>query len=142
MSGFFIIKTQLPSLNEYINICRANKYSGAKFKKDIEFYIELCIQQAKRNGTLSEMGNVPCEVFITWNEKNRKRDVDNIQNGAKYIMDALQTCGIIKNDSQKYVSQIHHHVQCVDKTDYVKVELREIGNNKVIYDGDFLRWLK
>lgn len=30
------INMRLPSLNEYINACRSNRFQGAKMKKDVE----------------------------------------------------------------------------------------------------------
>lgn len=36
MQYYFMINAKLPSLNEYINACRRNKYQGAKFKRDVE----------------------------------------------------------------------------------------------------------
>jgi Holliday junction resolvase RusA-like endonuclease len=122
--GYFIIKAKLPSLNEYVRACRANKYQGAKFKADVEELIGWAIKQAQASGKLSNMGEKPCKVYIDWHEKTKRRDVDNIQSAQKYILDALQKCGIIKNDSRKYVKQIYHTVN--DSTeDYVVVRLEE-----------------
>ena len=30
------IPEKLPSLNEYINACRSNRYAGAKMKREVE----------------------------------------------------------------------------------------------------------
>lgn len=126
--GYFIIKAKLPSLNEYIRACRANKFQGAKFKADVEETIGWAIKQAQAAGRLSNMGEKPCKVYIDWNEKTKRRDVDNIQSAQKYILDALQKCGIIKNDSRKYVKQIYHTVN--DSTeDYVVVRIEEYECN-------------
>ena len=32
----FVIEAKLPSLNDYINACRINRFAGAKFKRDVE----------------------------------------------------------------------------------------------------------
>lgn len=122
--GYFIIKEKLPSLNEYVRACRSNKYQGAKFKADVEEVIGWAIKQAQAAGKLSSMCEEPCNVYINWHEKTKRRDVDNIQSAQKFILDALQKCGIIKNDSRKYVKQIYHTVN--DSTeDYVVVRLEE-----------------
>lgn len=44
-------------------------------------------------------------VFINfeWIEDNRKRDLDGISFGKKFILDALVKMGKLPNDSQKYV---------------------------------------
>ena len=38
---YFVIDGRLPSLNEYINAERSNRYKGAKLKKDTERAIKL-----------------------------------------------------------------------------------------------------
>ena len=37
----YIIDMKLPSLNDYIKVCRSNKFQAAKYKKDIEDKIGL-----------------------------------------------------------------------------------------------------
>jgi Holliday junction resolvase RusA-like endonuclease len=70
----------------------------------------LYIRKAKREGTLAPMtGTV--SLLIVWHERTRKRDTDNVQSAAKYILDALQGMGIIENDSPKYVDQINHRIE-------------------------------
>ena len=60
-------------------------------------------------------------------EKTKRRDVDNIQSAQKFILDALQHFSIIKNDSRKYVKQIHHTV-IDDERDFVIVRFEEKEN--------------
>lgn len=117
----FTIKAKLPSLNEYTRACRTHRMVGAKFKEEVEEVIGWYIKQAQTAGTLSAIEK-PCEIYIDWNEKTKRRDVDNIQSSQKFILDALQKYGILKNDSRKYVKQIHHVVHDAD-TDFVIVRL-------------------
>lgn len=105
----FEISGKLPSLNEVINENRTNRYAGAKLKKDTENMICIAIKNAVRNGSLKAM-DCPCTVHIRWCEKTRRRDADNIQSSQKFILDALVKCGILKNDSRKYVTQIYHQI--------------------------------
>ncbi len=118
----FIIKEKLPSLNEYVDACRAGKRKGAQFKKDIEEIIWAYIKTSK---TVSPVTN-PVEVHFEWHEADRKRDVDNIISAKKYILDAMQVCGIIKNDSRRYVTQCFDKVYDDDKY-YVVVTLMEVA---------------
>lgn len=120
----FVIEQKLPSMNEYIRSCRANKYAGAEFKSSVESLIGWSIKSAMSKGTLKPIDK-PCEVYIYWHEATRRRDVDNIQSAQKFILDALQHFKIIKNDSRRYVKQIRHEV-IDDTTNYVTVELREV----------------
>ncbi len=107
MPNYFIIDTKLPSLNEYQNECRTNKYKGAKFKKEIEETIELFIYKYKRKKLLIPPTRFPITINIEWHEKDLKRDVDNIKSAAKFILDAMQETKIIPNDNRKHIAQIH-----------------------------------
>ena len=117
----FIIKEKLPSLNDVICANRANRYAGAKLKKEIETSIGWAIKAA----ALKPITN-PCVINIEWHEATKRRDVDNIHSSVKFILDALVKHGILKNDSRKYVKQIYHEV--IDDTEnYVVVRIKETG---------------
>jgi Holliday junction resolvase RusA-like endonuclease len=123
-SNLFWIYRQLPSLNEYIEQCRRNKYAGANFKTKIENAICADIRAALEQGILRPVGEKACELAITYFEKTRKRDVDNIQSANKFILDAMRKEHIIINDSQKYVKQVHCLIDYSDN-DHVLVEIKE-----------------
>lgn len=118
-----LIEAQLPSLNQYQYACRSHWSKGREFKKDVETLIGDYIRIALLKKYLHKVEN-PCEIFIEWHEKTKKRDCDNIQSAQKFILDALQHCGVIKNDSRKYVKQIHHKI-VDDVRDFVIVEIKE-----------------
>ena len=90
------IDMKLPSLNEYINVCRGNKYEAAKFKRDIEAEIGLFI------GHLPTFDN-PVEIQFHWIEGNKRRDYDNVAFAKKFILDALVKKGKLKDDNRKCV---------------------------------------
>ena len=121
-----VINAQLPSLNQYQNACRSHWSKGADFKKSIEELIGWNIRAALTKKTLRRVEK-PCEIFIEWHEKTKRRDVDNIQSAQKFILDALQHYQIIKNDSRKYIKQIHHTI-IDDKRDFVIVRFEEKEN--------------
>jgi len=118
-----LIDAQLPSLNQYQNACRSHWSKGAEFKKSIESLIGWSIKRAILQKQLHKVEK-PCEIHIEWHEKTKRRDVDNIQSAQKFILDALQKFGVIKNDSRKYIKQIHHTV-IDDKRDFVIVRFEE-----------------
>lgn len=121
----FIIKQKLPSMNEVIRKNRTNRYTGNSYKQDIENQIGWYILQAKAAGNLNPLGEQSCIINMTFYEKTKKRDVDNIQSSQKFILDALQKYGILKNDNRKYVKQIYHEIK--DATsDYVIVNIQPI----------------
>ena len=90
------IPFKLPSLNEYTAACRGNRFVGAKMKKDIEvsLYPFLLRKPHFEN---------PVKVSFEWHEANKRRDLDNVAFAKKFILDAMVACGILTNDSPKYV---------------------------------------
>lgn len=108
------IPFKLPSLNEYINICRRNRYEAAKHKQDIENQIGYFLH-----------GHYDGDVIINfvWYEPNRKRDVDNVAFAKKYILDAMQKKGILNNDKQvKWFSDRFIY----DQGEGVEIEILEV----------------
>lgn len=120
----FTVKAKLPSLNDYVAACRANKYQGAKFKQEVEMVIGWAIRQAVCKGEL-KLTDKPIVLHFEWHEKTRRRDADNIASAKKFILDALQKQKIIPNDSRKYVKGFHDTI-VDDKADFVRVEIIEL----------------
>jgi Holliday junction resolvase RusA-like endonuclease len=90
------IPLKLPSLNDYVRLCRGNKYAAAKVKADIEFKISLFLRKMPRYAR-------PVVVHFLWVEENRRRDYDNIAFAKKFILDAMVKTGKLKNDNRKHV---------------------------------------
>ena len=116
---FFLIQQKIPSMNEVIEANRRNKYAGAKLKRETEEMIGLYINIARRQGKIRPV-NTPVIIRIEWHEKTKRRDVDNIQSGQKFILDALQKQGILVNDNRRYVKQVYHEI-VDDAEDFVEV---------------------
>lgn len=116
----FIIDEQLPSLNNYINACRRNAYAGGKFKSETD---AICALFIKRAG-IPQIKN-PITIDFEWHESTQKRDLDNIAGyGHKTILDALVNCGVLKDDSPKYVKGFTDRF-LKDKKSYVVVTIKE-----------------
>lgn len=111
----FVISEKLPSLNEYVNACRKHWAVGSKMKKDTDELIRTYIIEAIYKKQVYATAQ-SCNIYFEWHEKDKRRDVDNIQSGQKFILDALQETGIIVNDSRKYVKQIFHEIIDDEKT--------------------------
>ena len=92
----FKIDFRLPSLNDYVDWCRGNKYAAAKHKRDIENAIMWTVN------TICEI-NRPCILHFTWYEQTKRRDKDNVAFAKKFILDALQKSGKLPNDNNRYV---------------------------------------
>lgn len=119
----FIIYGRLDGLNEYTSANRSNCYKGSQMKLKNE---SIVIEAIKRY-QLQKIKKYPIKLRITWYEKNKRRDVDNITFATKFIQDALVKQGIIIDDSQKYINQLRHDVK-VDK-EYPRIEVQLIENN-------------
>lgn len=113
------IPLKLPSLNEYINKCRYNRFAGATMKKqiqsDIGWYIKKLPHYSK-----------PVKITFTWHEANNKRDLDNICYAKKFILDAMQECGVIDNDNRKCVVAFEDRFPTPGKNYYVEVYVEEV----------------
>lgn len=121
----FTVPFKLPSLNDYIDACRANRYKGAKLKEDAESLVAFGIKKAQAEGTL-RLPKLPIRLTFVWHEKTRRRDADNIASAKKFILDAMQRVGIIPNDSRKYVTGFTDEIVDDDR-DYVEITLIENG---------------
>lgn len=90
------IQMKLPSLNDYINTERTNRFMAAKLKRNTQDGIAWFIAK------LPTFEN-PVSIHFHWIEKTAKRDLDNVSFAKKFILDALVENGKLKDDSQKYV---------------------------------------
>jgi len=91
------IPMKLPSLNEYVRVCRTNAFMASKFKKDIEdeicWYLRDCPKYEN-----------PVVVHFLWIENNKRRDLDNVCFAKKFILDAMVKSGVLKDDNRKFVT--------------------------------------
>ena len=116
----FTIPQRLPSLNEYINKERTNRYKAAKMKSEIQQLISVYIPRELKK---IELAN-PVFIIYNWYEPNKKRDKDNISFAKKFINDALVVNGVLKNDGWRNISGFQD-IFMVDKDNpRVVVEIR------------------
>lgn len=92
-----IIPLKLPSLNQYINECRRNRYAGANMKSKVENDIAIYINKLP-------IYKNPIKIKFCWVENNKRRDLDNVCFAKKFILDAMVKCGKLKNDNRNYVN--------------------------------------
>ena len=95
----FVLQGEYCTLNEYSDAERTHYRYGASIKKaeTQRAALELKLQW---DGTL-----VPKSVFkFTWYRRNRRTDPDNFVFSRKFILDGMETAGIISNDGWKNVA--------------------------------------
>ena len=90
------INMKLPSLNEYVKVCRSNKYAGAIFKKQVEQKISWFLLQMPKYEN-------PIKIHFTWVEGSKRRDLDNICFAKKFILDTMVKLGKLRDDNRNYV---------------------------------------
>lgn len=113
-----VIPGTLPTLNEMINASKRNKYVYVKMKDEAIRKVEWAAKASKLQPITDKH-----DYLITWYCPNKRKDKDNIVAGQKFIWDALQEIGILKNDGWKQIGRVtHEHV--VDKDNpRIEVEL-------------------
>lgn len=120
MNYKFTIHKRLPSLNDYVDVCRFNKYQAASFKRNVDNLI--CYEIRSQLNIQIEK---PVIVHLHFVEENKKRDVDNVYSASKYILDALVKMKVLKNDNPKHVVDIKYSHEYA-KESKVIVELEKI----------------
>lgn len=116
----FFVPGPLPSLNEIIAACKGYNGRGfaySKMKEEWTGLVVTCIQEAQ----LQPMNS--CRVVCEWREKSKRRDLDNVRVGVKFILDGLVKAGILPNDTQQYVWQISDSLTLDKENPGVQVEL-------------------
>lgn len=93
-----IIEGELPSLNEYINAERTNKYAGATIKRNSTMMVLAYARKSKLEAIMT-----PVVLLFKWYMKDRRKDIDNVAFAKKFILDGLVKAGILYDDNQKWV---------------------------------------
>ena len=88
----------LPTLNEYINAERTNRYMAASIKKNTEHKLMLFIK-----GQTKESFTEPVFIKYRWVRKDARHDKDNIAFAKKFVQDALVKAGVLPNDGWKNI---------------------------------------
>jgi len=89
------IPGRLPGENEIIKAAKSGRGKGNAYGR-MKATFGARIAEMIREAGVPFLGAV--FVNIVYVEKNRRRDKDNIDAGKKFIFDALQAAGVIKND--------------------------------------------
>lgn len=136
MQQVFFIPGPLPGLNDMIDAAKEmghvrrysrRQYNGyATLKQQWGKLCTLAIEQAKRRPLtkLTQM-TTPVEIIFVWSEEARRRDLDNIRTGAKFVLDALVKSEILKSDGWKQVRALRDEFLVDKHRPGVTVILRE-----------------
>lgn len=116
----YVIDMKLPSLNDYINVCRTNKYQANEYKAELEHEIGYYLLKMPKYDN-------PIKIHFHWVEGSKRRDLDNVCFAKKFILDSMVKHGKLKDDNRKCVTAF------VDTFEYGKetkviLEIEEMTN--------------
>ncbi len=118
-----LIPGELPSLNDIIDADRKNRFVGAKLKRQAMDAVAPYLPRAKLT--------TPVAVDIHFCSKNARKDPDNIAAGAtKIIFDAMQRAGILENDGQKQIAELHYTFSVDAKNPYIAATFTPWGQKQ------------
>lgn len=115
-----VIEGELTDLNKFINAQRANRFGGAKVKKDNTQKCARAFAPIK-----AKKLKLPITLHITWYCKDKRKDPDNIAFGQKFILDGMQECGLLENDGFNQVKALHHNFEIDKEHPRIEVEIEE-----------------
>lgn len=118
MNNKYELNMKLPSLNDYIRVCRCNKYQANKFKSEIEQEIGLRLVKMPK-------WTKPIKIKFHWIEGNKKRDLDNICFAKKFILDAMVKYRKLTDDNRNYVYAFEDSFEYGEKTKVI-LEVEEM----------------
>lgn len=120
----------LPSLNDYLEAIAKHPKQGNKFKQDYQKPIISAIRRCLRGWKVT---HPPVILHYKFYEikKGHRRDRMNIFSCAdKFVEDALQLAGVLKDDNPDWVENTTHEFFWLDDPKaepYIEVEIEEIG---------------
>ena len=109
-----VIPFRLPGCNEFLDANRTGYQIAAKLKRETEASIIPFLRK------LPKFENA-ITVEFHWIEENKRRDFDNIAFAKKFIFDALQKAGKIKNDSWRYVKSFSDHFEVGEQSKVILI---------------------
>lgn len=118
MDDKIIIPMRLPGLNEILDAALRNRYEYGKMKKE---YSEAVAWIAKPLRPIKR-----AYFDFTWYEENRRRDIDNVAVGRKFILDGIQLAERLTNDGWKQIAGFTDSFEVDPKNPRVEVKIRRL----------------
>lgn len=112
---------RLPGMNDIIDAAKHGKGRYQPYSEMKNYYQSILNRYFNK---LPKFDTVA--ITIDWYEPNKRRDVDNITAGTKFLMDSLVKCEVIKDDSQKYVKAIHHNIFTDKNNPKIVINIEEV----------------
>lgn len=112
------IHDRFPTLNEYIDCERGSTIAAAAMKKK-------CTEQVREQCLSQQIQpvNGKVDLLFEWHSSTR-HDPDNVAFAKKFILDGLQSAGVIENDNRKFIGTMADEI-IQDDEDYVILHITE-----------------
>ena len=115
----------LPDLNTVISITKRHWHRYASLKKAASN--KICLQTlAERLKPIRD----PVDVLFTWEQRDRRKDPDNVSHAAKYVLDGLVKAKLLEDDGARQIHSITHRFSYGHPIEGVVVELRPVTADK------------
>ena len=114
------IPFKLPTLNEYINAERSNKFKAASLKRSEQFNIFWEIKEY-----LELNPNSLYDISMKIETKDNRKDHDNLMFSLKFILDALVKYKYLSGDGRKNIRHIKSEIYTTGR-DFYTVEFIEV----------------
>jgi len=99
-----IFHTLIPTANQYMNYERTHRQRAATVKRNTETALVTECRQQKAQ----PVADYPVHLNYLWFRRDKRTDKSNIIFGQKFVEDALQTAGVLRNDGWKEINSIVH----------------------------------
>ena len=125
IKGNYFKEKTFPGLNEYIAALGTNPRKGGRMKAEYEMIACNAIRRELKRWKTEKPVILHYKFYEP--QKGQKRDYMNIFSFAdKVIEDALQKCGVIKDDDPRYVKNTTREFFYTDGTPRIEVSIEEI----------------
>lgn len=114
----FEVGGRFVGLNEFY---RMDKWEQARVKREHD---ERVAAAAKAAGLRPFKGRV--RYAVTWYEANRRRDLDNVAFGKKFIQDGLVKAGVLHNDTHHEIAGFEDSFAYDARNPRIVVEIWEV----------------
>ena len=114
---------RLPTLNEYTKASRGKSwYKSANMKQETENKIIYAIRSQ-----LPRKIKPPIYAVFNWYARDKRTDKDNIAFAKKFVFDALQKAGRLRNDGWDDISGFKDNFYIDSRKPRVEVQIYEEG---------------
>lgn len=117
MRQTFTVEGRFVSLNEFY---RLNPYDQGRTKREHDERVAWAAKAAK---VMPAKGRI--KYHVHWVEENRRRDLDNVAFGKKFVQDGLVKAGIIKNDTHHEIAGFSDSFSYDSKHPRIEVTIEE-----------------